>query len=156
MSDQKNISIDLPNWRHRSDSELRVQSALVLARAALEVREQLLPLHLRETLSNAIWKYTECDGNYSTRFRSRGAIEFPKEKLNHEHVLTRKLLIAQLLENPDDYISIMQTAVGCTVLRTEHLLLGSVEKENPSLVGWDRYREAGIEVYDLKTRSRFI
>ena len=156
MSNQQNISIDLPTWSHRSDSEQRIQSALILTRAALDVRDQLLPLHLRESLSNAIWKYTECDGKYSTRFRSRGAIEFPKEKLNHEHVLTRKLLITELLQNPDDYIAIMQKAVGCTVLRTEHLLLGSVEKENPLLVGWDRYREAGIEVYDLKTRSRFI
>lgn len=156
MNIERVSNLLLPAWSHRVDSEERLQSALVLTRVALEARDQLLPLHLRESLSNAIWKYTECDGKYSTRFRSRGAIEFPKEKLNHEHVLTRKSLIAELVENPSDYIAIMQKAVGCTVLKSEHMLLGAVEKLNPGLVGWDRYREAGIEVYDLKTQSRFI
>ena len=139
----------LPNWSPRKDSEMRVASALVLVQAILNVSEQMVQSHLRESLSIAIWKYTECDGKYTTRFRSRGAIENPKGKLNHEHVVTRKSLIDELLVTPNEFETIMAKAVACTVLTSEHALLRSVEKDNSALVGWQRYRAAGIEVYDL-------
>ena len=150
------MSIVLPAWRPRKDSEERLNSALALTDAILRVREQMLRTHLRESLSIAIWKYTECNGKYTTRFRSRGAVESPKGKLNHEHVFTRKSLIDELLSAPGDFETIMSKAVACTVLTSEHALLRSVEKQNPSLVGWDRYRAAGIEVFDLAEQRLFI
>jgi hypothetical protein len=146
----------LPPWSPRKDSERRLASSLALMEAILNVREQMVTTHLRESLSIAIWKYTECDGKYTTRFRSRGAIEAPKGKLNHEHVITRKSLIDELLLAPDDFRSIMAKAVACTVLTSEHSLLRDVEKEDPALIGWERYRAAGIEVFDLATQQRFI
>jgi hypothetical protein len=148
--------LDLPSWNPRKDSYARMTSALALMEAILNVREQMLKTHLRESLSIAIWKYTERDGKYTTRFRSRGAIEAPKGKLNHEHVITRKALVDDLLSKPEDFQSIMTKAVACTVLTREHSLLRAVEKENGGLIGSDRYRAAGIEVFDLSTRQRLI
>jgi len=150
------MSIVLPAWSPRKDSEERLNSALALMDAILRVREQMLNTHLRESLSIAIWKYTECNGKYTTRFRSRGAVESPNGKLNHEHVFTRKSLIDELLGSPGDFEIIMSKAVACTVLTSEHALLRSVEKQNPSLVGWNRYRAAGIEVFDLAEQRLFI
>jgi len=150
------MEIKLPNWSPRKDSEMRVASALVLVQAILNVSEQMVQSHLRESLSIAIWKYTECNGKYTTRFRSRGAVESPKSKLNHEHVFTRKSLIDELLGSPENSEIIMSKAVACTVLTSEHALLRAVEKQNPSLVGWNRYRAAGIEVFDLAEQRLFI
>ena len=150
------MSIVLPAWSPRKDSEERLNSALALMDAILRVREQMLNTHLRESLSIAIWKYTECNGKYTTRFRSRGAVESPKSKLNHEHVFTRKSLIDELLGSPENSEIIMSKAVACTVLTSEHALLRAVEKQNPSLVGWNRYRAAGIEVFDLAEQRLFI
>lgn len=152
----KHSPIDLPNWVPRKDSEHRKRSAVLLAKMIVGIKDELTSSHLREFLSNTIWKYTECDGKYTTRYRSRGAILHPKEKLNHEHVLTRKFLVDQIIAEPTRIEEIFERAIGCTVLRSEHKLITKAEQLNPTLFGWDRYLAAGVEVWDLKLRSQVV
>lgn len=139
----------LPEWKPRADSELRKASAVALASSVLSAKERILLPHLREVLSIAVWKYTECDGKYTTRYRSEGALFAASSEVHHEHVITRKAIVDRLLQDPANVESILATSVGCVVLRSEHRLLATVEQENKSLAGWDRYRAAGITVWDL-------
>ena len=147
---------ELPIWRPREDSENRKRSALALAKTIVSLKEELTPSHLKEFLSNTVWKYTECDGKYTTRFRSRGAILTPKQKLNHEHVITRKELVGLMIAEPKKCAEILETAFGCTVLKSEHTIISSSEKQNPKLRGWERYAAASVQVYDLKLRVRVV
>ena len=67
------------------------------------------------------------DGKYKTRYRSEGALHITdSSKLHHEHVFEKKHLIDSLLEDPDSYKSILDTAIGCVVTREEHALLTSL------------------------------
>ena len=76
-------------------------SAVTLATSVLLTRSSLYPAHIREILSSASWKYTECDGKYSTRFRSEGAMVAKTDAVHHEHVINPKVLLDRLLANPD-------------------------------------------------------
>jgi hypothetical protein len=143
-------------WTPHKDSESRKASAIALASAVLQSRSVMYASHVREVLSIAVWKYTECDGKYTTRFRSEGAMFAKSDSVHHEHVVTRKSLVERLLAEPHDVSSIFADAIGCVVLRSEHTLLAAAEKSNPSLSGWDRYRHAGIVVWDLQERTRVV
>lgn len=149
-------SPDLPSWNPHKDSENRRASAVASALALLSAREEITTSHLKELLSITIWKHTECDGKYKTRYQSIGAITRPKEKLNHEHVVQRKILVEALLDNPSRCQEIFDSAIACTVLEEEHKKIMQIEKSETDLRGWNRYRAAGIAVYDLLTRERII
>ncbi len=95
--------------------------------------------------------YTEADGKFNTRYRSRSAIGAVPKLLNHEHVVTRKALIAEMIAAPERVDEVMASAVACCVLRDEHQRLAAVERADPTLVGWARYRAAHIEVIDQAT-----
>ena len=148
--------MNIAPWSPHKDSERRKASAVALATSVLHARSSLYPAHAREILSIAIWKYTECDGKYSTRFRSEGAMFAKTNAVHHEHVVTRKVLVDRLFANPDRVQDVFTEAIGCVVLRTEHKLLSAAEKTNPGLSGWDRYRGAGIAVWDLQERVRVV
>jgi len=146
--------IELPDWKPRREAAACRTSSVALARAVLAARDELAPAHLREALSIAVWKYTTSDGKYTTRFRSEAALYAPSQLVHHEHVTTRRSLVDQMIAEPANVEKIMSTAIGCVVLRTEHATLGAIERANPSVTGWDRYRFAGITVWDLAERQR--
>lgn len=147
---------DLPSWLPHKDSENRRSSAITSAQALLASREKIITSHLKELLSIAIWKHTECDGKYKTRYQSIGALTRPKEKLNHEHVVQRKMLVEALLADPSRCQEIFESAIACTVLEEEHKQIMQIEKNETGLHGWERYRVAGIAVYDLQNRERIV
>jgi len=134
-----------PAYREHKDRDRRVQSAVSAIQAILPVA--LYPAHKRELLSVCIWKITEADGKFNTRYWSVGAISNPAEKRQHEHVHERKELIGRLLAG-EDVLSVMTDAVGCIVTAQEHAALGRSSRS-----GWDRYKEAGIRVFDAKARE---
>ncbi len=72
-----------------------------------------------------------------------------RAQLRHEHVVSRKDLIDELLRENADIEGVLLQALACTVTSTEHgEKLGSV----PKLIrGTDRYRIAGICVIDTET-----
>lgn len=139
------------SWRPHRESERRRQSAIQIARLALGA-DGLIDAHRDWLLSVAVWKYTEADGKYSTRYRSEGALVVSDSKLlAHEHVYTRKWLRERMLADPNRYEQIMRMAIACTVTRVEHLQITAAERRNPSLVGWSRYAAAGVRVFDMAT-----
>lgn len=139
------------SWEPHPEADARRQSAVRIAKLVLGA-EGILPFHRNELLSIAIWKYTEADGKFRTRWRSRGALhERDLKLLNHEHVVPRKVLRDQMLREPERCEELMALAVGCVVTRDEHRLLNEVSRRDPALDGWDRYRAAGIDVFDMAT-----
>ena len=146
----------LPEWTPRSDSDQRRQSAIAIAESALAARKNIVPAHLREILSIAVWKFTECDGKYSTRFRSERSLFSASSDIHHEHVIPRREIVERMLADPKRVGEILSEAIGCVVLRPEHRALALVEKENPKLSGWDRYRAAQIPVWDLQDGVRIV
>lgn len=135
----------LKQYGASSESKAIIVSATKLARLALE-NEDLRPSHRRKMLSDSIWYITEADGKWKTRFKSQEVLRLAKDdpeslvKINHEHVFTRKTLIAQmiarreeLLRDPGKLSDLLESAVGCVVTRDEHVRLGTGS-------GWERYK----------------
>jgi hypothetical protein len=104
----------------------------------------ILERHKRDIISGMLWKITEARGKYTTRHRSRAAMEFGA-KVQHEHVFTRKDLTDLIIAEPDRAREILRDAIGCVVTVDEHRRLSRVDR---AIRGWDRYAAAGIEVVD--------
>ncbi len=136
------------------NASARRKSALCAAKAilALDICRQ----HKRDLLKVCIWKITEVDGKYKTRYRSRAALFLNVPNLEHEHVLRMRLLIDDLLHFPEKAESILGRAIGCTVTKQEHQALTLLDRKNPTIDGWDRYRVACIEVIDRATGDTFV
>lgn len=123
----------------------RVESAKHAIRAILAM-DGILERHRDELLSLMIWKITEAEGKYTLRYRSEGSLTDPSAKKHHEHPFPRRWLIAQLKAHPTRVDEILERAFGCVVTIDEHRRLSSVP---PHLLGWDRYKAAGIRVFDV-------
>lgn len=136
-------------YQPHPDAHLRRESAIRAAQAILAL--DLYPLHKRKFLSVCIWKMTEADGKYTTRYQTRQAWGADHSELAHEHVYRMKLLIDRLLQSPKNVESILREAVVCTVTRDEHRLLCDLDRTTPQADGWERYRVAGIDVIDTLT-----
>jgi hypothetical protein len=127
-----------------------INSAKELAVAVLH-NPKLIPKHKRKILSEVQWLISEVDGKYSTRYRSKLVVDLAAspsdsaEKIQHEHVVARKEITAQLLADPDNAARILDQVVACVVAKSEHDRLAG------SGSGWNRYKEAGIVVYDMST-----
>lgn len=150
--------MNLPKWTPHKNAEKRLSSAIELTRVLVENRDKFVLTHYQEMLKICIWKYTEAEGasKHKTRYRSAGSLQNSDEKLNHEHVVTSKSIRSRILEDPNNFERILREAVACTVLVSEHRLLNQTEKLHPDLNGWDRYRAAGIEVWDLLEGVRVV
>ncbi len=150
VSQQMNMK--LPEYKQHKDHDAIINGAYFAIKSllALDLDTKLK----RELIDVCIWKITEVDGKYHTRYRSEGSLHITdRSKLHHEHVVERRDLIDALLDNPGSYKSILDTAVGCVVTREEHALLTSLSKKTPSLHGWARYKAANIKVYDLMSKN---
>jgi hypothetical protein len=136
--------------------EERIASAIALARLVLDSPELIEPQR-RRILSQAIWFVTEADGKYLTRYRSRGAREAQAsgsvQDLRHDHVITRKALIDAMLAEPRHADEILRGAIACIVTVEEHARLTAL---GPHSAGWERYRAASIDVFDMLTDTPLI
>jgi hypothetical protein len=102
------------------------------------------------------WTQAIPKNRHATKFRSIGALGRAHEPGNfiHEHVFTRKTIANALLkkENQNKTREILDLAIACTVTIEEDRALRAEEKrakaEKRSLVGWQRYKEAKIRVFD--------
>lgn len=144
--------------------EDRISSALAALWTLLEARD-VMPVHRRELLSIAIWKYTEAPGvrphaMYRLPFRTLGAMDLEATSpVQHEHVWTRAWLTRQLIEHHAagwsraDLAAFMHLhGVACTVTRAEHLLLNACGDAQ----GWDRYAQVGLEVWDAANGQMLV
>lgn len=113
-----------------------------------------LPRYRTELLHNVIWLMTVAPyGKYTVRYRSRGVLIDSHATLVHEHVFTRKSLADELLAaKPGQIEDVLRTrAVACIVTAEEHNRLKPFDQTHQ---GWERYREAGIEVIDMLNGSK--
>lgn len=135
-------------------AEAIVRSAHVLAAGVVGLRgPDTLEKHLRELLSVVIWKATEAHGKYSLRYRSLGALEktayLEPGTFIHEHVHTRLSLAQRMIRGTETVEQVMADAVACLVTPAEDKLLRKV----PNYIqGWERYRQAGIAVFDMQEK----
>ncbi len=130
-------------YSENQKSQEIIDSAVLAVKQILEMKD-VLEKHKKEMLSDMIWKISEANGKWNTRYFSEGVLDDKDAKIHHEHVITRKEIITQLLENPKDYKNILLNVTACIVTTDEHDLLGMQN----SVSGWDRYKKAGVKVYD--------
>jgi hypothetical protein len=119
-------------------------------------KPEMLVKHRRDLLNTMLWKYTEADGKYNTRYFSHSALkcmdlskEERKGKLHHEHVCPREKLIDDLLAaDLENWQNVLKKAIGCTVTIGEHK---DLPKSDEECDGWGRYAKAKILVIDRVT-----
>lgn len=132
----------MPNYVEHRDRSRRIESSITAIHAILPLN--LYPAHKRELLNVCVWKITEADGKHKVRYWSEGAVGEQSSHLIHEHVFTRRELIERLLTG-EKVESVVCDAVACLVTPQEHQVLG-----DSSGMGWQRYKNAGIRVFDAK------
>jgi len=144
--------MEYPKYEEITDKEKYLDSIKKNIVAILSVDSE--EKHKKDLLDICIWHLTEINGKYNTRYRSEGAMNKKNwSEVQHEHVFQRKKLILRLLEN-NDVESVMRDAVACLVTKKEHQLLSSATK-GTKIDGWERYKLAGIKVYDLQEKALF-
>mgnify|MGYP006865058110 CR=1 FL=1 len=140
-----------PVYKPHKDRIARLASAKKAIAAISKL--DLYPAHKKELLSVCIWKITEADGKFNLRYWSEGALSASKSELRHEHVYERKELIERLMRGENvDVISAL--AIACVVTRAEHSRLSALPESVQT--GWERYREAGVRVYDVAKGSEYL
>lgn len=134
-----------PSYAEHKDRDVRISSAITAIEAILPL--DLYLAHKKELLSICIWKITEADGKKKLRYWSEGAVDNKSSKLQHEHVHERKELISRLLSGEAVEL-VVADAVACMVTKEEHYKLRVSRK-----LGWKRYKESDIRVYDAKEQQ---
>jgi hypothetical protein len=134
-----------PNYVEHKDRATRIKSAITAIEAILPLK--LYPAHKKKLLRVCIWKITEADGKSKVRYWSEGAVENQSSKLQHEHVHEIKELVARLMSG-ESVKAVVSDAVACMVTKEEHINLGGSSK-----LGWDRYKDSRIRVYDAKGKQ---
>ena len=102
--------------------------------------------HVQDLIDTLLWRITEADGKYNTRYKSNGALNCTdKSRLRHEHVYQRSRMIDALVNaDPEAVDGILKNAIGCVVTVDEATHLRKFD----SGYGWERYCKAGIIVMD--------
>ncbi len=137
----------LPIYKFHKDRDERLRSAKEAITALLKL--DLYLAHKKELLDVCIWKITEADGKYKTRYWSEGATKSEEKYWRHEHVHEKKELITRLIKG-ERLETVFDDMVACTVTKEEHSLLSKSSSQ-----GWQRYRDANIKVYD-SMKSQWI
>lgn len=138
-----------------SEGAADFRSAVALARFALTSTE-LTDRHRRRLLHDAVWVVTEGAGRtrkYRPRYRSGGVLALDGlarrdwlALVRHDHVVTIRSLVDELLRLGADPEAVLAKAQGCLVTKAEHQRL---TEQDAKQSGWDRYLAAGVDVYDL-------
>lgn len=132
----------MPTYREHKDRLNRIQSAIIAINALLPL--DLHHAHKTELIRVCLWKITEADGKKKVRYWSEGAMSNANAKLQHEHVHEMRELISRLLAG-EEIRNVVNDAVACMVTEQEHASL-----RKSSSTGWQRYKDAGINVFDSK------
>lgn len=142
-------------WQpERSDADLLTSAVALVDFAVGDSRVH--PLQRKRLLDEAIWFVSErgrVANKFRIRHRSAEAVavqsELPASQwskhLRHDHVVPRKVLIAELQRPGADSAAVMARISACVVTKDEHDHLAP----HAELDGWARYAEAGIQVVDM-------
>jgi hypothetical protein len=141
-------------FTEHKDSKARLKSAIELIKLLIQPNSHVLAEHRHEFLSIALWKITEAESTnkHRTRLCSEAVFAAPEGECRHDHVFQRAVMVRNLLSGgPADVEKVLEKAVACTITKDEHRLLNTYAH----LDGWERYRAAGIVVFDSKTGAIF-
>jgi hypothetical protein len=119
---------------------------------SLQRLQVALPLK-KKMLVHGIWQVSEATGSFYTRYRSEGVIRTVGVKIQRDHIYQKRTLVEQLLAPDSDLKAIIERARCCIVTKDEHDRLHQVDG---GLDGWDRYRAAGVVVYDMCDETRVV
>lgn len=134
-------------YSKKKNSEENITSATNAIGQILNMKN-ILDKHKKELLSVMIWKISEANGKWNLNYLSEETLSEEDVSIYHEHVVTRQELIKLLLAQPDQYKKILSKVTACLVTKSEHNLL----EKHKHLSGWDRYKKAGIKVFDRKEK----
>jgi hypothetical protein len=144
-------------FRPHPDGDKRRQSATALIKLLLSQKDapSILLEDVKTLVDRSLWLITEADGKYKTRYWTKGALACSdKKQLRHEHPYQRSKMVAALLKAaPNDVDAILNDAIGCIVTKDEDRRLREFGREHD---GWERYRRAGLEVFDTATKERKV
>ncbi len=166
----------LTGWVHPPATEEVKRFYAAMVKPILEKRAEfngtpVVTKAARKLLHELVWGVTTLTNTarWDTRYISEGAktifeelsvaraqrrlCEVSKEKLklvNHEHPFDRDGLVGVLL-GAGGSPKALDNAFGCIVTRKEHRLL-----RNANGVGWDRYRDKKIRVWDRSGSGRWL
>ena len=138
----KDVFIASPKANDKIVSAIKIAQAIV----GIEIIEQ----HKKKILTEVQWLISEAHGKYTTKYRTAGALSDGNESIQHEHVFPRKKLSLRILNDPESIELYLKDVIGCVVTVSEHDALSKAEKIAPELDGWERYKAAGIVVYDIE------
>ena len=138
-------------WEEAADAAQILTSAREAIACILAMGDAVLEEHKKSLISRMIWKITEANGKYNTRYFSEKARKASKDDRRHDHVWTRKRMLGRILKDPDVLEHEIERAIGCTVTKVEHDKLTGFDT---LCDGWERYKRARIAVLDLKENTR--
>lgn len=118
---------------------------------------RLLPIATplkKDMLTGALWQVAYATGNtqrkFMGRYRSESVITKAGLKIERDHAYRRAILMGELLGPSPDLDAIIERAQRCCLVTgDEHRRLHKVEID-----GWERYRAAGITIYDMLTETK--
>ena len=100
----------------------------------------------KRMLVHGVWEVARASGNYYSRYRSERVRNTVGEPIQRDHIFKKRTLVEELLSPSPNLDKILDQAQCCIVTKNEHDKLHDIDN---NLDGWDRYREAGILVYDM-------
>ena len=108
-----------------------------------------LPIGLalkKRMLVHGIWEVAKATGDSQGRYRSERVIRTVGLQIQRDHIYKKNALVEELLGASPDLDKVISRAACCIVTAEEHHGLHSV---GVHLDGWERYRVAGVVVYDM-------
>ena len=126
----------------------KINSAINIALSVVEL--DILEQHKKKILTEVQWLISEANGKYKTKYRTKESLNDKEHYIHHEHVFQRKKVTLKILNDTRQTKKILKNVIGCLVTVNEHEKLNAAEKKDPSLYGWERYKKAGIQVYDME------
>jgi hypothetical protein len=141
--------------RYRTPDSLPKQVAEIkILLSAIRLLPISEPLKKR-MLVHAIWEVAFATGNtqrsFLGRYRSESVVRQVGLNIERDHIFRKETLIRELLGPSPDLDRIIERAHCCVVTRDEHERLSRVDEE---VEGWERYRAAGITVYDMLDQTK--
>lgn len=146
-----NIRLCKMETKITAEEQIENSKSIIKAVLSLNIHRDMK----KKVIDSMIWNITGANGKYKLPYISVSAKNNPNLKVNHEHVSRKKMLIDDILQNPENLETILKQALACIVTVEEHDRLNKIDKDNPELDGWKRYELAEIDVWDTINNKSF-
>ncbi len=144
-------------YKERKNKDKDIEDICLIVKTVLALKDQVKEKYIRDVLEKMLWDITELDGKHNYKYKSNGLLE-SEEKDQHEHVFTKDFLKNKMIIHPELCEDIIKLAVSCGVTEDEHHALNKYDKlhKNDDSDGWERYKGAGIKVWNMVGKIKDI